>query len=81
MIWNVADRRKRPHRWKKVHAIVEAVEHDNLCQDADQAPEPDPKTYILFEERKNISVHDAVRWADAFECPVTLFLYDAGSMR
>ncbi len=38
MIWNIVDNRTRTYRWKTINAIVEAVEHDNSCQDSDQAP-------------------------------------------
>jgi hypothetical protein len=41
MLWNIIDKRTRPYRWREVNAIVEAVEHDNSCADADQAPESD----------------------------------------
>jgi hypothetical protein len=38
MITNIIDRRKRPYRFWKVNAIVEAAWHDNSVNDADQAP-------------------------------------------
>ena len=43
MIWNIIDCRTRPYRWKRVNAIIESIEHDNICADADQAPEGEPK--------------------------------------
>lgn len=43
MIRNIIDRRDRSYRWKTVNAIIEAVEHDNSCADADQAPEASPQ--------------------------------------
>jgi hypothetical protein len=46
MIWNIIDRREQPYRWREVNAIVEAVEHDNSCRDADQAPEAHPLLVI-----------------------------------
>jgi hypothetical protein len=78
MIWNIIDRRKRPYRWRRVNAIIEAVEHDNSCADADQAPPAPPRTIVDYDQREGISVEDAVRWASAQSCPVTLYLYDDG---
>jgi hypothetical protein len=78
MIWNIIDRRDRPYRWKTVTAIIEAVEHDNSCADADQAPEASPMDVIDYDRREDVSVVDALAWANAQRCPVTLFLYDTG---
>ena len=57
MIWNIIDNRRRPYRWREVNAIVEAVEHDNSCPDADQAPESDPavwKRALLQQEQQKM---------------------------
>ncbi|KZS58735.1 hypothetical protein [Rhizobium anhuiense] len=77
MIWNVIDRRTRPYRWKRVNAIIEAVEHDNSCLDADQAAETPPHLVIDHNRRDDVSVQEAIIWADQAKCPVTLYLYDA----
>ena len=76
MIWNIIDRRNRPHRWKRINAIIEAVEHDNACVDADQAT-PDPDN-VDYDERLSVSVAEAVAWANGQPCAVTLYLYDEG---
>jgi len=78
MIWNIIDMRERPYRWQKVNAIVEAVEHDNSCADADQAPESDPMLTVDYASLEAVSVQEAVVWASGQRCPVTLFLYDEG---
>lgn len=74
MITNIVDRRKRPYRFHKINAIVEAAWHDNSCQDADQIEQscggPD------YEEKEHISIAAAIVWANSFVPPVTLFLYD-----
>lgn len=76
MLWNIIDNRKRRYRWKSVNAIVEAVEHDNACADADQAKASEqPVTYDALEA---VSVNDAIRWALEQPSPVTLYLYDDG---
>ena len=76
MIWNIIDRRNRPYRWKRVNAIIEAVENDNACEDADQAPyDPDG---IDYDQREGISVSEAVTWATEQEGAVTLYIYDEG---
>ncbi|MCW6533816.1 hypothetical protein [Sphingomonas lycopersici] len=78
MIWNIIDRRNRPYRWKKVNAIVEAVEHDNSVADADRAPHADPLLVVDYDQLEGVSVSEAVEWASRQHCPVTLYLYDAG---
>lgn len=76
MIWNIIDRRERPYRWREVNAIVEAVEHDNSCQDADQAPTSDPAVVVDYDALEAVSIREAIAWANQQPCPVTLYLYD-----
>jgi hypothetical protein len=76
MIWNIVDRRKRSHRWKRINAIIEPTWHDNRKPDADQA-EPSAGE-AQYDQRENIGLADAVVWASALRYPVTLFLYDEG---
>jgi hypothetical protein len=78
MIWNIIDRRERVYRWERVNAIIEAVEHDNSCVDADQAPHADVMKVIDYDQREGVSVNEAVEWANQQRCPVTLYLYDEG---
>ena len=78
MIWNIIDRRQRPYRWKVVNAVIEAVEHDNSVEDADQADEFDVRNIVDYDERRGISVNAAVAWAAEQKSPVTLYLYDQG---
>jgi hypothetical protein len=78
MIWNIIDRRDRPYRWREVNAIVEAVEHDNSCKDADQAPESDVMLVVDYDALEAVSVREAIDWANQQPCPVTLYLYDTG---
>ena len=75
MITNIIDKRKRPYRFLKVNAIVEAAWHDNSVNDADQTPSCE-NNGPAYEEREHISLIEAVIWASAFAEPVTLFLYD-----
>ena len=79
MIANIIDHRKRPHRWKRVQAIIEDVEHDNCVNDADQAEPTDPSKSILCDMRDGLSITQAIEWASAVDCPVTLYLYDEGT--
>lgn len=77
MIWNVIDRRKRSYRWKRVNVVIEAVEHDNSCTDADFADEAEPALVIDYDSRDNVSLHEAIQWANRQRSPVTLYIYDA----
>ncbi|MEK6637076.1 MAG: hypothetical protein AABY88_03220 [Pseudomonadota bacterium] len=79
MIWNIIDHRKRVYRWKLVNAVIEAVEHDNSCADADQAPDYDVMEVIDYDQKEGVSVSEAIKWANQKNCPVTLYLYDNGS--
>jgi hypothetical protein len=76
MIWNIVDSRRNRFRWAKVHANVEATWHDNSCNGADQVPSPAAELEVVFDERENISVNDAINWANCQSCPVTLYIYD-----
>lgn len=78
MIWNIIDRREHPYRWKVVNAVIEAVEHDNSIEGADQADPFDPRTIIDYDELNGVSVNAAVAWATEQNSPVTLYLYDQG---
>ena len=78
MLWNIIDNRKRRYRWRVVNAIVEAVEADNSCVDADQAPRADPSVVVDYDALEAVSVNEAIRWAIEQPCPVTLYLYDEG---
>jgi hypothetical protein len=74
VIFNIVDDRTQRFRWKSVIAIIEPTWHDNDCAAADQA-EP-VAAGIDHEERRGLSVSDAVAWATALAYPVTLYLYD-----
>ena len=79
MLCNVIDSRKRPYRWAKINAIIEATWHDNTVSDSDPTPPPSPEDEITYDQRENISLSEAIIWANSQPCPVTLFLYDEGS--
>lgn len=79
MIWNVIDKRARPYRWAKINAIIEATWHDNTALDADVAPLALAEDEVTYDQREGISLHEAIRWANAQRCPVTLYLYDEGA--
>lgn len=60
-----------------MNAIIEAVEHDNSCADADLADEAPPGVTIDYASRDDVSVQEAIQWASQQRCPVTLYIYDA----
>jgi len=77
MICNIIDKRTKPYRWREVNAIIEATSHDNACQDADrQMPTDDDLTY---DERENVTLAQAIAWANGESSAVTLYLYDKGA--
>lgn len=79
MIWNIIDRRKRPHRWARINAIIEATWHDNSCDDADTAPPVRAEDEVTYDQLEGVSLQEAVAWASNQSCPVTLYLYDDGA--
>ena len=76
MIFNIVDRRTRPYRWREVNAIIEATSQDNACTDSDQLEQSDQD--ITYDALDNVSLQEAVAWADAQQCAVTLYIYDKG---
>ena len=77
MIWNIVDKRSRNYRWRKVNAVIENVANDNSCQDTDIFDEENDCAPI-YEDKRNISLHEAIEWAEAISGKVTLYLYDKG---
>lgn len=78
MIWNIVDNRKRGYRWKEINTIIEDVAHDNSCRDTDIFDEENENAPDYLS-KENISVHEAIAWAEAQTGKVTLYLYDKGS--
>lgn len=76
MIYNIVDRRKRKYRWQEINAIIEHTSNDNSCEDSDQCEYEDGG--VMYEERANIHLHDAILWAGNESTKVTLYLYDKG---
>jgi hypothetical protein len=72
---NIVDERNHKYRFLKINVALEATWHDNAVEDSDKVEKEDGPAY---EDREDISLSDAVEWANAFETPVTLYLYDQG---
>ncbi|MEM7632043.1 MAG: hypothetical protein AAF227_08515 [Pseudomonadota bacterium] len=75
MLMNVIDLREKPYRWKSVVAVVESAAKNNAAQDAD-AVENAAGIEIDYAEREDLTVRDAVLWAEQLQGKVTLYLYD-----
>ncbi len=54
---------------------AESASKDNVVEDADKV-KPAIGVEIDYAERAEVSVRDAVLWADRMEGMVTLYLYD-----
>jgi N-acetyl-beta-hexosaminidase len=70
---NIIDGRKRPYRFLKVKAVVEAAWHDNSVKDADQVASRDGPDY---DQREHVSLAAALAWGASFAADVTLYLHD-----
>ena len=77
MLCNIIDHRKSPYRWAKVNAVIENTSHDNGVDNADFIEAPNEHG-VLCDDRDDISLNDAIVWAQSQKVPVTLFIYDAG---
>ena len=73
---NIIDRRKRHHKWAKINAVVEPTCHDNSIDGSDKAIAG--YKGIGYDEKEHTSVAEAVVWAQSFDHPTTLYLYDEG---
>ena len=60
-----------------MNAVVEPVWHANTVEDADQFP-CDEEAELQYDERRGVSVAEAIAWASALDAGVTLYLYDEG---
>ena len=75
MITNIVDGRTNRYRWKKVHVIVEATWHDNSVAGSDQATVGDEA--VDYAELDDMSLAEAIAWAQEQPGEITLFIYDA----
>ena len=83
-ILNVIDRRTRKYRWRKVDAVVEPTHQDNRVKDSDQCDPPNTSyetlQIITYDDRVNIALSDAVKWANELPYGVTLYIYDPNTL-
>lgn len=75
MIVNVIDLRSNQYGWKSVLAVVESASKNNEADGADTVKTAGG-VEIDYAEREDISVRDAVLWAEQLQGMVTLYLYD-----
>lgn len=80
MICNIRDRRKFPLRWKSVDAVIEATEYDNSLSDSDYVEPSVPSNWTLVDTLDQVSISEAIQWAEQTDHPVTLFIYDGGAI-
>lgn len=75
MIVNVIDLRENTYRWKNILAVVESATKNNEAENCDKV-ENGLGVEIDYAERDDVSVRDAVLWAEQLQGMVTLYLYD-----
>lgn len=75
MIVNLIDLRENHYRWKSVLAVVESAHKNNEANGGDPV-ESVLGVEIDYAEREDVSVRDAVLWAEQLQGKVTLYLYD-----
>ncbi len=75
MLMNVIDLREKPYRWKSVVAVIESAAKNNAAEDADPV-DTSSGVEIDYAEREDVTVREAVLWAEQLQGKVTLYLYD-----
>lgn len=79
MLFNVVDHRTKKFRWAEITAIVEPTIHDETCVESDVVPAGLREyTGVGYAEKPKCSFQEAVKWAEEFDFPVTLYVYDLG---
>ena len=76
MIENILDRRANSYAVNNLTAVIEPAAADNSVLGATQFDPDDPAITTWFEERRNVSLKEALAWANAFAFPVTLVLLE-----
>ena len=56
---------------------MEPTYQDNSVKDSDQAEAPE-QDYLIYDERAEISLPEAITWASSLPYGVTLYIYDLG---
>ncbi|MGR3514947.1 MAG: hypothetical protein ACU0GG_19475 [Paracoccaceae bacterium] len=75
MLTNLIDLREKPYRWKSIVAVVESATKNNVAEDGDPV-EIAPGIEIDYAEREELTVREAILWAEQLQGKVTLYLYD-----
>lgn len=77
MICNVIDRRTNRYD-VRVDAVFEPSQHDNCIPGATQFTWGNKE--FTYDELLNTEIVVAIDYASKYNCPVTLYLYNPGSM-
>jgi hypothetical protein len=75
-ITNIVDGRSNKFRSSGLQAIIEPSYYDNDQQGAQQFDVNDPEITTGYDEINDVTIIEALEWANSFKFPVTLFLYD-----
>ena len=75
MLVNLIDLREREYRWSRIMATLESAAKNNEAEDSDHV-EVDFSVQIDYAEKQDVSVREAILWAEQAGGPVTLYLYD-----
>ena len=74
MLANIVDNRTNKYNIN-IHAVTEHSAHDNSIKGATKFSWDDEKE-CLCDCLHNSTIKGAVDWANGYNCPVTLYLYD-----
>ena len=73
---NIIDERTRKYCSFRITAMIEPACMSNDLPDSDQYDENDDRISTCFEERPDTSVYLAINWANTFDFPISLYLFD-----
>ena len=76
MLANIVDRRANQYN-VEVDVVFEPTWHDNSCENATKFLQDDDTFDV--HDIPNTTVEDAIKFANTYEFPVTVYLYDKGA--
>lgn len=76
MITNIIDNRENSAKSDNLDFVVEPSCADNSVKGAHNYDPDENKKSLMYAERLDASIHEAITWASGFELAVTLYIYD-----
>ena len=76
MITNIKDSRSNNNKSTGLDFVVEPFCADNIIDGTSYYDPDENKKGLIYAELLNVSIYEAISWANGFELAVTLYIYD-----